>query len=131
MAGRPAQPWATCELGLDSRHMSVTLWVRLHPDLDAGTACFAADAVGPVHGTAGAQHGPGVLDGLCWQFRPAEPPGEAVRADHGVARHAAGADGQHGRGAAVEVTQRAAEHRVACSHPGGVDVQAGPAGQAV
>jgi hypothetical protein len=40
------------------------------------------------------------------------------------------AAGQHGRGAAAEVVQRVAEHRVVCWYPGGVDVQADPAGQA-
>jgi len=68
---------------------------------------------------------PGVLDDLCWQFRPAEPPGDAVRADHGVPGHAADAGGQHGRGAAAEVTQHAAEHRVARRYPGDVSAADG------
>src|SRR6516164_2774413 len=115
-----AQARMTCELRLKLSPCGI----RLHPDLDVGIACFAAEAVGRAHCAAGAQHGPGVVDDLCWQFWPAEPPGDAVCADHGVAGYAAGPDGQHGRGAAVEVAQRAAEHRVACSYPGGVDVQA-------
>jgi hypothetical protein len=78
---------------------------------------------------AGAQHGPSVVDDLCWQFRPAEPPGDAVCADHRMAGNAAGAGDQDGRGTVIEVAQRAAEHRVACPHPRSVDVQAGPAGQ--
>src|SRR5271169_409688 len=109
-------------------HLVSPSGVRLHPDLDAGTARFAAEAVGPAHRAAGAQHGPGVVYDLCWQFRPAEASGDAVRADHGVAGYAAGADGQYGRGAVAEVAQRAAEHRVACPHSRGVDVQADPTG---